>query len=451
MPHDVYNDPHVAEAKQLLLKALEERQKSITGIRPPDPARKESYAALLKKFQEYRGAPLWYPYIGSGFGKGPLVELEDGSVKYDFISGVGPHILGHNHPLLLDVTVNAALNNTFMQGNLQQNRDSFDLSQLLIEASHLDHCFFSTGGGLANENALKIAFQRRNPASRILAFGRCFLGRTLATTQVTDKPSFREGLPINYAVDYVPYFDPDRPDESTREAVAILKKHLWRYPKQHAIMIFELIQGEGGFHTAPREFFITLMDILKAHHILICDDEVQIFGRTPELFGFHYLGLEEYVDIVCIGKLAQICATLFKKEVAPNPGLLSSTFIGSTVAIKASKAIVEELMQGHYFGKEGKNQKIHNYFQGKLDEIANRHPTLIKGPYGVGSMVAFTPYGGDTKRVTQFTHQLFDAGVMAFIAGENPTRVRMLPPTAVVTTDDIDKVCAILEEGLVKG
>jgi acetylornithine aminotransferase len=47
---------------------------------------------------------------------------------------------------------------------------------------------------------------------------------------------------------YVPFYDADDP-ERTIEA---LDAHLARYPGRIAAMIFELVQGEGGFHTRRR-------------------------------------------------------------------------------------------------------------------------------------------------------------------------------------------------------
>jgi acetylornithine aminotransferase len=45
-------------------------------------------------------------------------------------------------------------------------------------------------------------------------------------------------------------------------------------------------------------------------------------------------------------------------------------------------------------------------------------------------------------------HRLFDAGVLSFIAGEHPTRVRLLVPAGAVTNEDIDHVINIIEETL---
>lgn len=439
------SDPRIAQAKQLLLSAVADHQRELTGVHPPLSERKQSYDDLLNAFAECRGNKLWFPYLGSGIGRGPLVELLDGSVKYDFISGIGVHYFGHSHPDLIQASIEAAITDTIMQGHLQQNKDAMELSMALCKAAKMDHCFLISSGAMANENALKIMFQKRHPAFRILAFERCFAGRTWSLAQITDKPSFREGLPANVFVDYVPFFDAEHPKESTEKALKVLKGHLQRHPKEYALMLFELIQGENGFYPGSKEFFETLMKELKANNISIFADEVQTFARTPALFAFQYFGLEEYVDVVSIGKLSQVCATLFRKDHNPRPGLLSQTFLASTSAIYASKVILEQLLTNNYFGPNGKIVKIQNQFAKNLSEIAKKYPEKIRGPFGMGAMVAFTPHDGSLKRTTEFAHALFEAGVISFIAGDNPTRVRFLVPAGAVTADDIDKVTAIIE------
>jgi 4-aminobutyrate aminotransferase-like enzyme len=169
-------DPRVRQAKNLLIQALTEQQKEITGIKPPQPDLQQSYEELIEQFNQLRGGKLYFPYLGSGFGKGALVELLDGSVKYDMISGIGVHHWGHSHPEVLAISADAILNDTVMQGHLQQNGDSVSLSKLLVEVSGLDHCFLTTSGAMANENALKIILQKKSPAYRILAFSKCFMG-----------------------------------------------------------------------------------------------------------------------------------------------------------------------------------------------------------------------------------------------------------------------------------
>lgn len=445
------NDPRVIEAKRLFLNALLDHQEQLTTIRAPDPALKQSYHDLISLFNQYRGGNLYYPFIGSGFGHGALVELLDGSVKYDMISGIGPHYLGHCHPSLVKSSLDAALSDTIMQGNLQQNIDTVQLCELLIKASKLDHCILSSSGAMANENALKIAFQKKSPANRIIAFDHCFAGRTLALSQITDKPSYREGLPTNILVDYIPFFNYLEPEESIYQATKALKAHLERYPKQHAALFCELVQGEGGIYPGSQAFFRSILQIARDHDIAIIFDEVQSFGRTPELFAFQYFKLEEYADIVTIGKLSQVCATLYKNPFKTRQGLISQTFIGSTSAIQASKTIIEFLIEEDFFGPTGKIVKIHQSFVDHFENLKNRYPGFLSGPYGIGAMIAFTPFDGESKRTAKFAQDLFEEGVISFTAGSNPTRIRFLPPVGALTIHDIDQIMHVVEKVLQRG
>lgn len=442
------NDPRLKKAKKMLIDVVEEHQKNITHVRPPQHHLIEPFEKTAASFNALRGGNLYFPYIGSGWGRGPLVELLDGSIKYDMITGIGPHFWGHCYPPLMEIAIDAALNGTIMQGHLQQNHDSFLLSELLVKVSGLDHCFLASSGAMANENGLKLIFQNKYPAHRILAFDKCFMGRTLALSQITDKPNFRDGLPITLEVDYIPFYDAQYPEESTANALASLYHHIERYPKQHAAMCFELIQGEGGFNAGTTEFFIALMKVLQKHNITIFIDEIQTFGRTPMLFAYQYFGLEDYVDVASIGKLSQTCATLFRDYLKPKPGLLSQTFTSSTVAIQTSYWIIQNLLSGNYYGANGKLVQLHARFEGHFKRIEEKHPEKIRGPYGIGGMVIFTPFDGDAKTTARFVQNLFQAGVISFIAGSSPTRVRFLIPAGVMSLHDVDNVMNIVEKVL---
>lgn len=420
------NDARIKKAKEEILQVLEEHQKKITGIKPADPALKQSYEETITSFEKARAGKLWFPYLGSGFGKGALVELCDGSIKYDFISGIGVH-LGHNQKEIVSACIDAALSDIVMQGNLMQNIELKELSDLFLKISKMDHVYFSTSGAMACENALKIIFQKKNPATRLFAFEHCFMGRTLALAQITDKPAYREGLPLNLSVDYLPF---------SIDAIDLMKEQLKRYPKQHAALCIELIQGEGGFNVAEKAFILPLVACAKEHNIAVLVDEVQSFGRGPTLLATDYFGIKP--DVITVGKITQICATLFTKEMEPLPGLLSQTFTGSTSAIFAAKVIVESLLK-----ESQKRMEFSEYLVGKLKEIKG-----IEGPYGFGTMVCFSPFKGEKQSVINFGKALFDAGLITFITGENPTRIRMLLPMGSLTHADIDGAVAIIKDVL---
>lgn len=444
-------DPRIAVARKMFLEALRDHQRMLTDIRPADPARKADYDQTIQSFSALRGGDLYYPYLGSGIGHGALVELADGSVKYDMISGIGVHYFGHGHPLIVGAALDAAVSDIVMQGNLQQDREAMELTRLLLEqasigGAKLAHCLLTTSGAMANENALKIAFQKRQPAQRLLAFEHCFAGRTMALAQVTDKAAYRVGLPTMLAVDYVPFFDPAAREQTTAAALLALRGHLARYPKQHAAMVLEVVQGEGGYHVGDRDFFVAICRELRKENIAIIFDEVQTFGRTTRLFGFQHFDLDEFADIVTIGKLSQLCATLFSAAYKPQPGLVSQTFTTSTSALFTGRAIIGELVNGDYFGPSGKIQRVHHWFRSRLERIAAEAPGSISGPFGLGAMIAFTPFDGSADTVRGLLARLFERGVIAFMAGSNPGRIRFLPPIGAVTEQDVESVCRILAE-----
>jgi acetylornithine aminotransferase len=457
--HSLFEDPRVAQAKALLAQALADHQRKLTAIRPPSPELKVAYDDLLKQFAAARGGALYYPYLGSGIGNGALVELADGSVKLDMITGIGVHYFGHSHPLLLSAGVDAALRDTVMQGNLQQNVESATLAKSLVDMANHDggsadrriaHCFLTTSGAMANENALKMAFAKNFPASRVLAFSHGFGGRSMALSQLTDKAAYRVGLPKVLDVDYVPFLDPAQAEHSSKSALARLKEHLHRYPRQHACMWIELIQGEGGFYAGSREFFLPILDLLKENNIAIWFDEIQTFARTTRPFAFQHFALDAYVDLLTIGKITQVCATLFTDPYVPKPGLVSQTFTGSTSAIAAAQAILDNFKTGDLFGNDGRIMRVRRRFMSHLERIAAAHPDWLKGPYGEGAMIAFTPFDGSDATAKKLLTDLFDAGVISFVCGAAPARLRFLPPVAVVTDDQIDTTCKILEETLSK-
>ncbi len=450
---EFFNDPDVVKAKDLLINALIKHQSNITKVQPPKSSLVCDYDKLVQELAVIRGGKLFFPYIGSGIGNGPFVELADGSVKYDFINGIGVYHFGHSHPDLTRTAIEAALSDTVMQGHLQQTIQGLNFSKKLLtlanaKGANLEHCFLTSTGAMAGENALKVAFQSKFPATRVLAFKHCFAGRTIFLSQVTDKADFRSGIPLTFPVDYVPFFDPKNPTQSIKEAKAVLREYIDRYPSQHVAMFFELILGEYGYYRGSAEFHSELMEICKESNIAVLVDEVQTFGRTEEPFAFQYYGLDRYIDVVWVGKVTQVCATLFSKDFNPKPGLLSQTFTSSTTAIAVGEVILDSFLNGKFFGPKGKIAKFHKIFVGELKKLCEKHPKLIRGPFGEGIMIGITVFDGNAEKTKAFILKLFENGVISHIAGKNPARVRFLIPIGVIENKHIIEVCKIIEKTL---
>lgn len=446
-------DPRIEQAKKLVDEALKEHSSKITGVKGADSELSESYQKLLDQFADDRGGKLFYDYIGTGIGNGPLVELADGSVKYDFITGIGVHYFGHSHAGVINAQIDGAVSNTTMSGNLQQNVDSPRLFKLILEQANkngagFNHMFMTSSGVMAAENSLKMVFQKRHPASRVLAFDKCFMGRTIAVANITDKAAYRMGVPKALDVDFIPFYDYRNHQGSIDCAVGMLRKLFSRYPGQYAAFCMELIQGEGGYWEGNTEFFKAIIEECKKNNVSVIVDEVQTFMRTKELFAFQYFGLDKDVDMVNIGKNSQICATLYREDHKPQPGLISGTFTSSSSAINAAYYIINEVANNGYLGEEGKIQRLHKKFVENLERLHEKFPDKIEGPWGVGGMIGMTVFKGDAAKSKDFTLNLFKNGVLSFIAGANPTRVRFLLPVGAVEEHHIDDACSIVEKTL---
>ena len=406
-------------------------------------------------FFKLKGRGLFYPYMASGLGNGPLVELLDGSVKYDMITGIGVHFFGHSHEEFTDVMVDA-LPMSVMQGNLQPGIEQSNLIEKILShvgsECRLNHAWLVCSGTMANEMALKIVRQKNATASKILAFEHCFSGRSTAMQEITDNSKYRQGQPTYGFVDYLPFYDSEKGLQwSVDNTLKALKKYLSRNPDGYAALMVELVQGEGGFSFAPKEFYKKLFEEVKKSGLAVWVDEVQTFGRTGELFAYQTFELEKYVDIVTVGKLLQACMVLYTDEYNPKPGLVAGTFSGSTVALKSALKTLDILTEKGFLGKEGKINNLSKRFREGLEKLAKGScKNLIGEIRAIGGMVAFEPMGGTAEDVKKVLFRLYENHVIAFSCGHGPYFVRMLPPFGAMEEFHVDEVCVQIEKTLLE-
>lgn len=439
--------------KAALLGEVSRFTNRLNGIRPAHNALKVDYAETLKRFSEDRGRDLYFPYLASGAGSGPFVELADGSVKYDMIAGIGVHFFGHSHPELMSAVIDG-ITSDVMHGNLQPGIEGAELSRAILarvgKESRLKHCWLTTCGTMANENALKIIRQKKFPATRIFAFEDCFAGRSSAMAEITDNPSYRDGLPVYGEVSYIPMFKRELSvEQNVRAALERIDYQMSRFPGKYAALMLELVQGEGGFNFGPREYYAALFEACHARGLAVWVDEIQTFGRTGELFAYQTFGLEKHVDVVTVAKLLQASLLLYASEYNPRPGLVAGTFTGSASSLVSAKRILELLDETKMFGKEGKIARLSSRFANELDVLKNGR---CKGKIGevriLGGMVGFVPFDGSMKAVKETLMALFDRGVVAFYCGHGPHLIRMLPPLGAMEERHVKEVCLLIGDTL---
>jgi 4-aminobutyrate aminotransferase-like enzyme len=433
--------PRVREAARELLAAVAEE----LGERAISP---KAYERALRDVERLRGQSMPFPALSGGTGRGARVRLADGTTRLDFISGIGVYGFGHSDPDLLETAVVAAAGDTVFQGHLFPGPETLQLSKALLRhaGKRLKHVCLSVSGSMANENALKLILQKNAPADRIVVFEGAFAGRTLAMSELTDRPDHREGLPLRGNVLHIPFFDVRDPN-SFEQSAAALDGHLKRYPGQIAGMHFELVQGESGCNTAPPEFFSALMERCRDAKLAVWVDEVQTFARTGELYAFQTFGLEEYVDVVTVGKALQGSAVLFSRAYKPRPGLIAGTHGGSTVGMAVGLRTIERLERDGHLGPDGRVTVLGGRFERRLDSLRKRLPRAVGEHSGIGAMQSFVPFDGSAEVVTAIVEAAFEEGLMVFSAGNNPAKIRMLLP--VNTTDEeLEAGFAMLEKAI---
>lgn len=458
--------PAVRESIARIVTEARAAQALLTGARPPRDDCKVVLDEWIARTGAVRGRPPFYPYLGTGLGNGALVELVDGSVKWDMINGIGVHMFGHGDPEMIEAGIVAGLSDVLMQGHLQFNADSTAFAEFLAgeaaKISRLKHCFVSNSGCMVNEAALKVCQQKTDGAPRVIAFQDCFMGRSTTMTQIGDGPGYRQGVALNMQVDYMPFFDPELGARSAEMTLWHLRQVLDRYPGQHSCFVMELIQGEGGFNAAPREFFLPLIELCRERGVPVWFDEVQTFGRTTTMFRFEALELGEFADVVTLGKMAQGCACLYTEDMNPRPGLLAGTFTASTAAFHVGLRAMTRLRDGGFYGPQGRIAKLFEAFQARARALVTKHPEWfppIPLPFGrsttqvvggVGGMMRLTPYGGDKEKINALLKRLFDEGVIALACGHGPYHLRFLPPIGVFKPEHFDPVFEIVERALAR-
>ncbi len=438
---DLASAPAVREAARALVAAVAEEssRRALPG---------DAYRKAVEKLGRMRGRGLFLPLLTAGPGRGARVRLADGTTKLDFIGGIGVYGFGHSDDDLLETAAIAAATDTAFQGHLAPGPEYFRLSEALLKhaGKKLRHVWLSLSGAMANENALKIIQHKHAPADHIVVFERAFAGRTSTMAELTDKPAMRKGLPLRGNVHHVPFYDPDDP-ASTLRSVNALEAHLARYPGKIAGMLFELVQGEGGFNTAPREFFVALMECCRRAKVAVWIDEVQTFGRTGELFAFRTFELDDYVDVVTAGKFLQGSAVLYRKPYNPDPALIAGTYAGSSSAMAMGARIIERLDSEGYLGADGRIQVLERRVDRRFESLQKRMPRAVGARSGIGAMQAFVPFDGDPRVVRAVIDAAFEAGLIVFPAGASPMKIRMLLPVNV-TDEELESGFVILEKAL---
>nr|MCU0969936.1 4-aminobutyrate--2-oxoglutarate transaminase [Rubrivivax sp.] len=374
----------------------------------------------------------------------------------DFAGGIAVMNVGHGHPKVKAALAAQLERFTHTCYQVVPYESYVALAEALNRLTPGTHAkktaFFSTGAE-AVENSIKIA-RAATRRSGVIAFGGAFHGRSLFAVALTGKVQpYKAGFgPFPPEIYHAPF-------PCHCASLAEVKKaihHLFKAdiePSRVAAMIFEPVQGEGGFNVIQPDAVKWIRELCDEHGILMIADEVQTgFGRTGRLYAMEHFGVVP--DLIVTAKsLAAgmpLSAVTGRAEVmdAPPPGGLGGTYAGNPMAIAAAHAVVQ-IMEEERLPERG--ARLGDRLKAELETHRARVPQ-IADVRGLGAMVAVEfnragsaePDPDFTKRVQA---EAMKRGLILLTCGVNANVVRFLFP---LTTPEpvFDEALGILRESL---
>ena len=358
---------------------------------------------------------------------------ESGEAYLDFYAGIAVNSAGNCNERVVEAVVEQA--RTLMQTfNYPYTIPQALLAEKVCQTIGMDKIFYQNSGAEANEAMIKMArkygIETYGPNRyHIVTAKMGFHGRTFGAMSATGQPGngCQVGYgPMTYGFSYAPYNDLQAfKDACTENTIAIM---------------VEPVQGEGGIHPATQEFMGGLREFCDQNEMLLLIDEVQTgWCRTGKVMSYMHYGIKP--DIVSMAKalgggmpIGAICAT---SEVAKafSAGSHGSTFGGHPVSCAAALAQVEELLSRDLAGNA---ERVGDYLMERLATLPH-----VREVRGQGLMIGIE--FDDAVDAVELKHECVRRHLLLTAIGN---RVIRLVPPLIVTRDDCDAACRILEASI---
>lgn len=389
-----------------------------------------------------RGVSVMYDFY-AGKAENATLWDEQGREFIDFTAGIAVLNTGHRHPKVV-AAVKAQLGLfTHTAYQVVPYASYITLAERINALAPVEGAakttFFTTGAE-AVENAVKIA-RSATGRSGVITFSGAFHGRTLLTMALTGKVlPYKKGFgPFPASVFHARY--PNAQQGVSVEAALESIEYLFRAdisPQDVAAIVFEPIQGEGGFNIAPQEFVEGLRALCDQHGILLIADEVQSgFARTGKMFAMEYYGSAR-ADLITMAKSLggglPISGVVGRAEVmdAPEPGGLGGTYAGSPLAVASSLAVLDIIEEEQLCERA---QKLGAELVEVLQQAKAACPAIVD-IRARGSMVAVEfndpQTGKPSADITRRYQRLaLEAGLMLLSCGIHGNVIRFLYPLTI--------------------
>ncbi|UZN52082.1 4-aminobutyrate--2-oxoglutarate transaminase [Cupriavidus cauae] len=374
----------------------------------------------------------------------------EGRRYIDFAAGIAVLNTGHRHPRLVAAVQKQLERFTHTAYQIVPYASYIELAEKINQRAPgqwaKKTAFFTTGAE-AVENAIKIA-RAATGRPAVIAFSGGFHGRTMMGMALTGKVvPYKVGFgPFPGEVYHAPYpceLHGVSVDDSLKALQVLFKADV--DPKRVAAIIFEPVQGEGGFNVAPAAFVKALRALCDEHGILLIADEVQTgFGRTGKLFAMEHYGVAP--DLTTMAKslaggmpLSAVCGRAEIMD-APAPGGLGGTYAGNPLAVASALTVLEVLEEENLIAR---GAALGERLMDRLHSLRPRVPQIAE-VRGLGAMVAVEFQQADGSPDAEFTREVqnraLQKGLLLLSCGVHGNVIRFLFP---LTIPD-----AVMDEGL---
>ncbi|MFC3848443.1 4-aminobutyrate--2-oxoglutarate transaminase [Helicobacter baculiformis] len=388
------------------------------------------------------------------------ITSSDGRTFIDFAAGIAVLNVGHRHPRVIKA-VKAQLDKfTHTAYQVTPYESYVELAEQINDLAPIDGvkktCFFTTGGE-ATENAIKIA-KAHTKRYGVIAFGGSFHGRTSMAVSMTGKVApYKAEIGMGMPGVYHAYYPNALHGISTQDALKSLELICKASiaPSDVAAVIFEPVQGEGGFNPAPLDFVATLREFCNTHGIVLIADEVQTgFARTGKTFAMEHFNVN--ADIICMAKSLggglPISGIVGKATVMDSlsAGGMGGTYAGNPLATTAALEVLKIIQE------EKLNERALKLGQELMDALKRlkqeSNITQIAEVRGLGSMVAvefFEAGKPSTALAKAVQKEAMDQGLLLLTCGSYGNVIRFLYPLTI-PQDQFDRALDILCQSIKK-
>ncbi len=389
----------------------------------------------------------------------------NGNELIDFAGGIGVVNAGHCPQPVVDAIIEQTKKYIHTSFNVVTYEPYVELCETLNELfphGEKTKTMLVSTGAESVENAIKIAKQytKRNA---VLCFSGAFHGRTLMAMTLTSRTSYSIDCgpfaPEVYRIDYPNFYKKGNglsEDEFVKQELHRLDKFFKTYVRAEdlAAIIIELVQGEGGFHVAPKGYIEGLRRVCDEYGIVLIFDEVQTgFGRTAAWGAMNHYAVKPDISTWAksMGSGLPIGCVIGKAEIMDSAaaGTIGGTYIGNPVACAASIATIKYMKE---IDLNSKGKAVGDIIFSRFNTMKAKWSN-IGDVRGLGAMIAIEfvknndPQQPDAELCSALVQACAKRDLIVISAGVHKNVLRVLCPLTI-EHDLLNKGLNIIEEEL---